>query len=1025
MKTKFNEILTLLLAFVVQISFAQERTVSGTVVDESGPLPGVSVFLKGTTKGTETDFDGKYKVKAKTGDVLSFSFVGMKTVEKTVGEGSTVNVTLESANVLEEVVVVGYGTQKRSEVTGSVSQVKGDELANLNTPSFESQLAGKASGVQIIQNSGLIGAPPVVNIRGVNSINSGTQPLYVVDGMPVFSGSPGGVSNSETFTSANALGDINPNDIESIEILKDGAATAIYGSRGANGVILITTKKGKGGRFTVGFNNQTTVASVAKYFDLLETPEFLEISGEKGVDWAKGNEFNTDWQKAVLRTAIQTDNSLSFSGGMEKGKYFSSIGYTTQEGIIKANSMERFTAKFSADQKFTNKVTVGINFNFAKTNYSGLNNRSNGLSGVMYNSLKQLPNTPIYDPTNPTGYNIKKVGRSSVVGKWDNPKAVGNRISNIVMVLNTNKRTSEITRILGNGFANIKFTNWLDYRFQISADNMFVNELRYDSMLHGDGYSAGGRVIQQNQNFLRWNLQNVLTLNKSFDDHRFVLTLINEYQKQDRKSFWGRGQGLSDDHFGTNLISGSYTTQASGGGRSSDGFISYAGRFNYSFGGRYFLQGSLRYDGLSKLPEDKRWGLFPGVSAGWNIAKESFLSGSIFSELKVKASWAKTGNTSLGGSYPYLGLYANERYGNNTGLGYTQAGNSDLGWETSVKKDIGLDMSVLNNRLSVNFDYYINDIDNLVLERKFPPVAGVPNNKIFQNVGRIVNSGFEVGVNANVMNKKNFSWDINANVTTVNNKIETLIDNSDIFYHGGRRINRVGESMNSLYGYKYYGVNKANGNPIYYKKDGTLVQREISNGKVSKYKPDSPLDMSEASTLKISEDGQILGRSIPLLFGGITNAFRIGDFDVSALIRYSYGNKIMNLTRTDLMSMEFVNNSKEILGRWQSPDKPGDGKTPRIAGGRNARVNDDGVGSSRFVEDASFIKFDNLSIGYNFDKNSIENAGLSKLRVFVQAQNFLVFTNYSGADPELNTNGIDHNSIPRQHSFTLGVNASF
>ncbi len=957
------------------------------------------------------------KIKALTAGVLFF--VGAEAVMAQKKDSA-------ATKQIEEVVLVGYGTQKKSEITASISSVKGSEIANLNTPTFEAQLAGRAAGVQVIQNTGLIGAAPVVNIRGINSISSGTEPLYVVDGMPVFSGSTGG-----GYTPSNALGDINPNDIESIEVLKDGSATAIYGSRGANGVILITTKKGKGGRFTLNYNNLTTYATVAKYFDILNTQQFLEISAEKNPNWASGSLYNTDWQRAVMRTGSQTDNNVSFSGGMGKGKYFASLGHTWQEGVIKANSMQRWSARFNADQKiFNDKVTVGVDFGITKTGYSGLNNGENSLSGAMYNALRQLPNTPIYDASNSTGYNIITEGTRSYVGRGTNNAPIANFIPNIVMVLDTNIQTSNLTRILGNVYATTDITSWMSYKFQASVDNSQTRGLQFWNRVHGDGFSRGGLIEQSSQDLLRWNIQNILNLKKAFADHNFNLTLINEYQKEDSSIFWGGGQGLSNDFFGSNVISNSYETQTSGGGRSDSGFISYAGRLNYNFANKYFLQGSLRYDGLSNLPKENRWGVFPGVSAGWTVSKENFMSSlsDVISDFKLRGSWAVVGNSDIG-FYRYLGLYSNARYGDATGIAFSQTGNPDLQWETSEKIDFGLDFGLFKNRIKLTADYYKNDINNLILGRLYPVSSGLPGDGlIFENIGRTVNSGFEFTLDADVIKKGDFSWNANFNLTTVENEIKELVDGQDLFSGIGTntnlRVNRVGEAINSLYGYRYYGVNMANGNPVYYKSDGSLVQKIATSGAVRVYDPSNPSNVSQVGTLT-GADMTILGRSLPKFFGAFNNTFKYKNFDLNALVRFNYGNEILNLTRRDLLSMEFSNNSTEILGRWQSATNPGDGKTPIIVEGANNILNDDGVGSSRFIEDGSFIKIDNITLGYNFDKNIISKAYLTNLRIFVQAQNAFIFTKYSGADPELVRNGIDWNTIPRQRSFSIGINASF
>lgn len=935
-------------------------------------------------------------------------------------------VKTKEAKDIEEVVLVGYGVQKKSEVTGAITQVKGSDIANLNTPSFESQLAGRSAGVQIIQNSGIIGASPVVNIRGINSISSGTQPLYVVDGMPIYSGdSEGG------YALTNSLGDINPNDIESMEVLKDGAATAIYGSRGANGVILITTKKGKQGRFTVQYNNLTTYAQAAKYFDLLSTPEFLEISAEKNPQWAAGNEFNTDWQKVVLRSAAQTDNNLSISGGMGNGRYLASLGHTWQEGIAKSNAMQRWTAKFSADQKlFDNSLTIGTDFSLAKTTYEGLTNDANATSGIMYNALRQLPNTPVYDPTNPTGYNIRTESTRSYVGPWKNKAAIANYIPNIAMVLDTNRRSSAITRIIGNVYANLDLTDWMTYRFQVGVDNASTIGSTFNNRTHGDGFGRGGSIYASSQDMLRWNLQNILTMKKSWGDHNFNLTLVNEYQKESNNLFWGGGYGLSDNFFGANVISGSYETQNSGGGKTERGLLSYAGRLNYNFNNRYFIQGSLRYDGLSMLSKSHRYGLFPGGSIGWTVLNESFMSGlkSYVSDLKLRASYAKVGNTNIG-SYPYMGLYSNARYGDATGLGYQQTGNPDLKWETSEKIGAGLDLGFFRNRLKFTIDYYQNDIDNMILDRPYPVSAGLPKEgEISENIGRVMNKGFEFSVDANIIKTENFSWQANMNITTTHNEVLNLVGDDPYLSVGSYRRHMVGQPLNLIWGYKYAGVNMANGNPMYYKADGTIVQRVIETGRHFVYDPKNPKDTGTQTTVATTlgvDDMQNLGQTIPKFFGGISNNFKIGKFDIGGLVRFSYGNKILNITKQEGLSMEFVNNFRDILGRWQSPENPGDGITPRIVEGRNPQINDERVASSRFVEDGSFIKIDNISLGYTFDRDLIKAAKMNTLRVFVQAQNYFIFTKYTGADPELTVGGIDWNAMPRQKSISIGLNATF
>jgi len=512
MRNKFTFFLVLLLAFVVQAQ-AQEKTVTGNVTDSSGlPLPGVNVTVKGTATGTQTDFDGNYSISAAVGRVLVYSYIGMKTEERTVGGANFINITLqEDTETLEEVVVVGYGVQKKKEVTGSISQIKGGEIQGLVTPSFDAQLAGRASGVQITTNNGIVGEAPRIRIRGISSINGSNYPLVVVDGVPIYTGDTGG------YASTNSLADINPADIESFEILKDGASTAIYGSRAANGVILITTKRGKKGSTSVEYNSVIGFASPIDTFDLLGTSDFITIANEKRTNrgqapWAIGDDFDTDWQDAVLQKgALQMDHTLSIGGGTDKTKYYLSLGYAEQEGVAKSNSMTRYTFRTNIEHDVNKWLTVGGNVALTRTELKGLNTGTGSLSGNIFNAIRQLPNTPIYNSEHPTGYNLSD--DNSVVGQWDNTDPVGDNISNIVYVLDHNKFESKVNRTLLTAFASADIIKGLNYRLQVSADNPIVTGFLYWDPIHGDGRGSNGRLQNNTNDRLRWNWQNILNYN--------------------------------------------------------------------------------------------------------------------------------------------------------------------------------------------------------------------------------------------------------------------------------------------------------------------------------------------------------------------------------------------------------------------------------------------------------------------------------------------------------------------------------
>jgi TonB-linked SusC/RagA family outer membrane protein len=1036
MKLKLQWICTLLLALSMQFSFAQERTVSGKVSDQTGVVPGVNVVVKGSKVSTYTDFDGSYSIKAKTGDVLVFSYVGMSNKQVTVGTSNSVNVSLESeAQLMNEVVVVGYGVQKRKEVTGSISKIAGKDIANLVTPSFESVLAGRATGVQVLNNTGIIGGAPKIRIRGISTISGNTEPLIVVDGVPIYSGDVGGVS------ATNGLSDINPEDIESYDVLKDGAATAIYGSRAANGVILITTKSGKKGTLKVNYSSVFAVASAAKKYDLLHTPDFITISNEKrsnsgNAAWAAGNTYDTDWQSAVLRNAPQMTHNLNFSGGSDKTKYYLSLGLADFEGINLANDMKRFSVRANIDQEINRWLSIGTNLSVTRTEINGLNINASGLSGNIFNTIRQLPNTPIYDAANATGYNLS--GNGAAVGPWENKAAVGDNITNILYVLDHNIYKSKTQRTLFSAYANAKITSDLSYKLQVSSDNAVTEGFQYWNPIHGDGRSTNGYLYQDNNNLLRWNWQNILNYKKTFAaDHNIGLTAVAEYQKSQTKIFWGTGTDIISDFFDQNLVSNSYSTKDSGGGITEKGIISYLGRFTYNFKEKYFLQASLRRDGISQFESDVRYHNFPGVSAGWTVSKESFMEGisNTFSDFKIRGSYSEVGNVEVlnGASYPSKGLTIGSPYGSSNGIGYYQFGNPLLQWETSTKVDFGVDLGFLNNRLTLAFDYFQNDIDNLVLAAPVAPSLGIPNNIVNRNVGKMYNKGYEFALTFKAINTQNFTWDLATNLTLSKNKVTALYNGQEIIGGSSTDTNiapniiiREGESINSLYGFEYYGVNPANGNPVYYKADGSLVQGNVNNTTYYKFNPANPgaaLVDADKSSLTAS-DKKILGNTLPTYFGSFSSNMKYKSFDLGFMFRFSGGNKIFNSTRRELMNQNFNNNGTEILGRWQSADNPGDGWTPRLYASSNTFTNLSGSASTRFVEKGDFISLDNVSLGYSLPKMLLDKIGVDNFRIFAQAQNIWLISDYKGINPEMETSGVDINGTPRSKVISMGINVS-
>ncbi|MEH6657794.1 TonB-dependent receptor [Leeuwenhoekiella marinoflava] len=1007
---------------------AQQKTVTGTVADPNGmPLPGVNVVVKNAAnRGAQTDFDGNFSIAVSPDETLVFSFLGFESAERAVGQISVINITLNpSTESLDEVVVVGYGVQRKADLTASVSQVKGEAIANLVTPSFESQLAGRAAGVQMTTQSGIIGDTPRFRIRGIASIDSGTYPLVVVDGIPIATGGQGG------YASSNALGDINPADIESIDILKDGSATAIYGSRAANGVVLITTKKGKVGKISTNYNVTVGFARPVSQFDLLGAADFVTISNEKRSnrsqsDWAAGTELNTNWQDLVLNNnAFQQDHNLSFSGGTENLKYYLSLGFTEQESVAKPNEFTRFTYRANAEQKIKDWVSIGANAGITQSEYFGLNVGTNSLSGNVFNATRQHPNVSPYDANDPTGYNLDDTFPDRM-GRGTNLETVGDNIPNIIFVVENNKYATKINRLIGNTYLDIKPVSTINFRTQISVDKALSKGYLFWSPIHGDGRGSNGRVQNNSLDETTWNWQNVLSYNETYADaHNLSVTLVNEYQKTRAQSFFGTGTDLSNEFFGTNLITDSYGVQGSGGGITENGLISYAARLSYNFKERYYLQGTIRRDGLSRLSADTRYGNFPGASVGWRVSEEPFMEGikDVISELKLRGSYGKVGNTDIG-NYPYLGLYAPAPYAANNGIGYSQFGNNTLQWETSAKYDAGFDLSLFRNKINFSFDYFLNDIDGLILDVETPQSFGVPNNSYRANIGQIENSGLEFTVDARIIDS-DFTWNVGANISFIENEIISLVNGADRISSTNNTINREGESINSIYGYRYYGVNPSNGNPVYYKADGSLVQGNLPGASYSVFDPANPADVSTAAALSATDDRTILGRSQPKYFGGFNSNMTFKNFDLGFLFRFSGGNQIFNATRRDLLNQNFTNNSTEILGRWQSVENPGDGWTPRLYASTNTTTNLTSTPTTRFVEDADFIKLDNVTLGYSLPMSEAEKLGLTKLRLFLQGQNLWTITDYSGVDPEMETAGVDLNLTPRSSVFSFGINVGF
>lgn len=1032
----------LLLCLYMGVAFATAQTtkVTGTVIsaDDDGPVIGASIVVAGTTVGTVTDYNGVFTLDVPTNaKKLIVSYIGMKSVEVTVKPVIAVVLESDSQN-LEEVVVVGYGTQKKKDVTSSIAKVSGGDLSNLAAASFDTQLAGRAAGVQVSTPSGVLGSGPQFKVRGMGTITSSSQPLFIVDGMPIATGdnSDTGTGMGMSYASYNSMSDINPNDIESVEILKDGAATAIYGSRAANGVVLITTKKGSKGRTTVTYDGYVSAASATKLHDLLGAKDFVTIANEKQENWGgKGqavydpNGPDTDWNDHIFRTGFQHNHNVAASGGTDKSQYYVSFGFTEQEGIIRANDLNRLSLKADLTQQATKWLRIGLNGQMTRTKVNGVMNGENSLGGVGFAGTRMLPNVGVYDPSDPTGYNIDKQNRKTL-GRGSNLTYIDNGIQNIVWALDNNVNRSSNTRTIGGGWAEITIMDGLTLKTQAGLDISKVQDNMYWSAESGDGYGRKGLLEEINSTYENWNWQNVLNFNRTFNAlHNLSATAVQEYTRSQTEYVDASVQQLSDSFFSEHIISNTFGIKDVYGYKSFNGLASYMFRANYNYDSKYYIGGSIRYDGLSSLPVDTRWGTFWGGSVAWRMSRENFWKDSPinewFNDLRVRASYATLGNSNLGNDFPYLGTYGAKLYGSQSSIAWNRMGNNNLKWETTETFDIGLDGSLFNNRLTFELAYWQKNSKDLVLEVPTPPTMGIPYNSYFDNIGKIKNSGFEMTVGGTIIATKDWNWHSDLNFSTVKNTVKELYGGTDIV--DNYTIIREGESYRSLYGYDYYGVNAANGNPVWTKADGSLVQFDTFGDYDYKvYDPANPSDVSKSSSLEAS-DRKILGSSMPTWYGGWNNSITYKNFDLNVFFRFSGGNEIMNATRqSSLLNMDFANNGTEILGRWVSPEQSGDGMTPKIGYGDQAALFNDGFTDSHFVESGNYLKLSNLALGYTLPKSVLSAIQITKIRFYAQAQNLFTITGYSGLDPETNSRlGVDWNGMPQQRSFTFGANITF
>jgi TonB-linked SusC/RagA family outer membrane protein len=1030
---------------------AQERTVSGKVTasEDGSPLPGVSVTVKGTKTGTQTDGSGVYKINVSGNATLIFSFIGTVSQEIAVGTRTIVDVQLTADNKqLSEVVVVGYGTQKRTEFTGAASTVKATQIAERPVQSFAQGLTGQASGVNIVQPNGLLNNPPVIRVRGLSSLSLSSFPLVVVDGIPITTGDVSGNASTN-----NPLGDINPADIESIDVLKDAASSAIYGSRAAAGVLLITTKRGKSGKTKVTIDSWAGVSNAVRLPDVLDAQQYMDhknmaianalainpnaVSASQRNDKNQsflpaynkdGSLIDTDWYKEVYRTAFSQNHNLTLQGGTEKTNYYFSTGFSDQDGFLRANSFQRRSGRLNLDHQATNWLKLSANFNYTNSmnkspnsgSYTGGAFATSGLGRI---AVAQVPNLPAYNEDGT--YNLE----NNTVGRKNN--LLPAQFPNAAVLRDLDKNSSETARLIANLGAEIKLYEGLTFKTSYSWDRRNIENIRFWNPLNGDGWAAGGDAYNQTIRSDNWNWINTLQYLKTFGEkHNISLVAGTDAQKR-RNTNWGAlRQGLADfsfvdfqGNYGINLPAGNSITQVA--------YEAYLGSVSYNYAGKYFISGNYRRDGNSALSASNRWGNFGGVSAGWTISEEEFFKslglGNKLSSLRLKASWGVVGNGNLNNLYGSFNTFSSNFYGTATSLAFNQAGKDDLKWETSEQTNIGLDMSFLNDRITLEANWYNKNINNMILEVPQAPSKGIPNNSILANVGSMYNRGWEFSISAVPVNKGGFTWSTNINFSTNKNMVTALVDdNTPILTNTSgleaTSITKVGYSAAQVYGVITNGVNPENGRRIFVTRDGKQVQYMHLGG------ANAWTFLDGTRTSSPSNQQQILGNTLPTWYGGFNNTLKYKGFDLGLNFTFSGGNYIYNGSKAGLRDQRVWNNSVDVLRSWK---KAGDiTDIPKAVYGDNVS-NGSSFLISENLEKGDFLRLQTATLGYRIP-STFGKTGISSLRVYVQVNNAFLITKYTGVDPEISTNGdsnlasgIERNTIPQGRQFTAGLNLSF
>ena len=989
---------------------AQGQRITGRVisVQDGQPLPGVNIQVRGTTNGVSTDASGNYSITVPGGTaVLVVTSIGLIAQEITVGNRSVINIQMqESLNELTQVVVTGYNTTQRKDISSSIASISPEKFKDIPVASFDQALQGQAAGVQVSQSSGTPGGGLMVRIRGNTSISASNRPLFIVDGVPVENGAlTGREFGGQT---DNALALFNPNDIESIDVLKDASAKAIYGSRAANGVVLITTKRGKANqktKFTADV--QQGMIDVIRRPSLLNASELLELQREavinagqdpdkRGLIKGVTDGQNTDWIDAVLRKGVYQQYQLSTQGGNDKTQFYLSGSYRNEEGVQLNSQFTRYTGQFKFDHKANSKLSFGLNLTLSRVKNKRVKG-DNFLDGVYSGALKSLP---YYSPYNEQGL---------LYGPNDDNYAGFPNFNPVAQAVLPRFNTYT-AKLLGGIYVEYEILQNLRFRSKASIDYNNITEDQFEpstTAIGGFLPSVGGHGYGVYGNTTVSKLISTNTLNYAFqlaEKHHFSATGGFEVLQQTEQSGNVQGRLFPSDDF-TYITSAGVVDQGSSY-RNNSGLVSTFGEVRYDYNEKYLATITSRYDGSSRFGQNRRFGLFPSASFAWRISAEPFMEKFHFlNDLKLRTSYGFTGNEQIG-DYQFLGTWASVTYSGATGVGPAALANPNLQWERTREANIGLDASFYNGRLSVTIDAYDNLTNKLLFAQPIPQTTGFST--VQGNIGEVSNRGIELTISTVNINKA-VRWNTDLNLSHNENKVIQLATDQPVFRgytaNGVARTNVIlpGQPLGTFWGLKFLGVNPATGDAIYDDKNG--------DGRIT---PD---------------DGQVIGNAQPKLYGGLTNRVSWKGIDVSAFLQFSYGNSVLNLTNNTLVNTGAdiqSNQSRQALKRWQ---KEGDiTSVPRYVF-QNTYNN---YLSSRFLEDGSFLRLKNVSVGYNLPKKLIERYKIGSTRIYASATNLLTWTRYSGPDPEVSTldgstasQGIDFFTLPQVKTVFVGLSIGF